>query len=69
MLYMNQSSLTDPRWQEAGVRLPGYDRAQVAARTAEYPRWVHFGAGNIFRGFVARIAQRLPNPFIPDMPQ
>lgn len=59
MLEMNYSSLSDPCWQAAGVRLPGYSVADVAAKTAACPRWVHFGAGNIFRGFIARIAQRL----------
>ena len=59
MLEMNLSSLSDPRWQEAGVRLPGYSVAQAAEEAAACPRWVHFGAGNIFRGFIARIAQRL----------
>jgi len=59
MLEMNLSSLSDPRWQEAGVRLPAYSMSDVASKTAASPRWVHFGAGNIFRGFIARIAQRL----------
>jgi len=59
MLNMNISSLSDPRWQELGVRLPGYSAADAAAKTVSEPRWVHFGAGNIFRGFIARIAQRL----------
>ncbi len=59
MLKMNFSTLSDSRWQEAGVRLPQYSVSDVAAKTAVCPRWVHFGAGNIFRGFIARIAQRL----------
>jgi len=59
MLEMNYSALSDQRWQEAGVRLPGYSVSEVTAKTAACPRWVHFGAGNIFRGFIARIAQRL----------
>ena len=59
MLEMNYSTLSDPRWPEAEVRLPRYHVADVAAKTAASPRWLHFGAGNIFRGFIARIAQRL----------
>ncbi len=59
MLEMNLSSLSDPRWQEAGVRLPDYSAVDIAAKNASRPQWVHFGAGNIFRGFIARIAQRL----------
>ena len=30
-------------------------------QTAETPVWVHFGAGNIFRGFVAMLQQELLN--------
>ncbi|MCR5296819.1 MAG: mannitol dehydrogenase family protein [Clostridiales bacterium] len=46
-------------WQERGVRLPRYDRALMKERTLAEPVWVHFGAGNIFRGFIAGLQQRL----------
>ena len=46
-------------WAKAGVKLPLYDREKVAAATKENPIWVHFGAGNIFRGFVAALQQKL----------
>ena len=45
----------------AGIALPGYDWATMAATTEQHPVWVHFGAGNIFRGFVAGLQQRLLN--------
>ena len=48
-------------WEKAGVTLPGYDRDDVKRATAERPVWVHFGAGNIFRGFIAGLQQRLLN--------
>lgn len=48
-------------WKAAGYDLPGFCRDTVAARTSEYPRWIHFGAGNIFRAFHAHLAQRLLN--------
>ena len=45
----------------AGIALPAYDWAAMAAKTEEAPVWVHFGAGNIFRGYIAELQQRLLN--------
>ena len=46
-------------WEKADVRLPRYDIAAMRKKTAEAPIWVHFGAGNIFRAFIAALQQRL----------
>lgn len=46
-------------WEKAGVKLPSFDIAAMRAHTAAAPEWVHFGAGNIFRGFIGSLAQRL----------
>lgn len=48
-------------YENAGISLPEYDVAKVAAHTSEHPVWVHFGAGNIFRGFIAVLQQSLLN--------
>lgn len=53
-------------WQEIGVALPKYDAAEMAQRTKDVPVWLHFGAGNLFRGYVARLAQTLLNEKLTD---
>lgn len=40
-------------WSDKGYELPSYDREDVRKLTKENPSWIHFGAGNIFRGFPA----------------
>ena len=56
-----QNLLHADRWQSAGVTLPGFDHAAMCRATEEAPTWVHFGAGNIFRGFIAKLQQELLN--------
>lgn len=51
----------DQTWAAKGYELPSYDRVQVKKTTMENPTWLHFGAGNIFRGFPAASLQELLN--------
>ena len=46
-------------WEQAGVALPKFDWKAMRAETEQNPIWVHFGAGNIFRGFIAWLQHRL----------
>ena len=45
----------------AGVNYPSYDVAKVWQDTKANPVWLHFGAGNIFRGYIARLANDMLN--------
>lgn len=46
-------------WKEKGYKTLGFDRQKVAENTRKNPMWVHFGAGNIFRIFPARLCQEV----------
>ena len=60
MLTLTRSSLKDTAgWQKTGTALPQFDIELMKANTAEAPEWIHFGAGNIFRGFIAPLQQKL----------
>ncbi|WP_150269101.1 mannitol dehydrogenase family protein [Paenibacillus tepidiphilus] len=61
MLRLTRSSIGNEAaaWKAAGVELPQFDHARVAQNTLAKPEWIHFGAGNIFRGFVAKAHQQL----------
>lgn len=57
---LSQDVLTNPHdWLRQGVVFPRFDREKVRLRTEEKPVWLHFGAGNIFRAFPARLQQQL----------
>lgn len=56
---LNDKELKSSVWAEKGYKVPSFDRNQIIENTKENPIWVHFGAGNIFRGFPARLQQNL----------
>ena len=69
-MQMNASSIVNQKaeWEKLGVKLPAFDHAAMTAATKEHPIWVHFGAGNIFRGFIAALQQRLLNEGLASRP-
>ena len=57
---LNYKGLQDrTAWEKAGVGLRGFDWEKMCRTTENTPVWVHFGAGNIFRGFIADLQQTL----------
>ncbi len=59
---LNLNTLSDKAaWEKLGVELPRFDIAAMREKTHDAPIWVHFGAGNIFRAFIASLQQRLLN--------
>ncbi|KRM28855.1 Mannitol dehydrogenase domain-containing protein [Schleiferilactobacillus harbinensis DSM 16991] len=46
-------------FKDAGITVPQYDQAAMKAATDAHPVWVHFGGGNLFRCFHAKVAQDL----------
>ncbi len=62
MLVLQKSDLKNrQKWTDAGIELPDFDIETVSATTKQSPAWIHFGAGNIFRGFIAELQQQLLN--------
>lgn len=57
---LNEEGLKNRKeWEEAGYRLPQFEKNRVQEVTRERPFWIHFGAGNIFRAFQAKAVQTL----------
>lgn len=67
MLRLKQKNLDRTNhWEEAGITIPRYDRQKMLANTKENPKWIHFGSGNLFRGYIAVLQQELLNKNIED---
>jgi len=61
-MLLNDNELKNrDQWEQKRFFLPRFDRAAVRERTRKDPVWLHIGAGNIFRSFLANIQQRLLN--------
>lgn len=61
-IVLNRESIKNSSlWKKAGVEIPKFDRDRMLNLTLENPTWIHFGAGNIFRGFIAELQQQLLN--------
>ena len=56
---LSNDGIKSLEWQEKGYKTISYDREALVKKTHDAPIWVHFGAGNIFRGFPARLQEEL----------
>ncbi|MFW6308709.1 MAG: mannitol dehydrogenase family protein [bacterium] len=62
MLNLSRESIKEKdQWEAKNIELPDYDYEELVNNTLENPGWVHFGAGNIFRAFIATLPQALNN--------
>ncbi|MDO4594230.1 MAG: mannitol dehydrogenase family protein [Tissierellia bacterium] len=48
-------------FEQKGLKMPDYDIYKMRKDTKENPQWIHFGAGNLFRGYIASLADDLLN--------
>lgn len=49
------------QFEEANIKIPSFDDQKIQENTFTHPRWIHFGGGNLYRCFHAKIAQELLN--------
>ena len=56
---LNKQSLRHPADWPASYTLPTFDTEAMIENTNDYPTWLHIGAGNIFRIFLAGLQQDL----------
>lgn len=57
---LNREGLKDKElWKKNDIKTPTYDIETTIKNTKENPKWIHFGGGNIFRGFIARLQDEL----------
>jgi fructuronate reductase len=63
MLELNAKTMLEgtDEWEKAGVKVPEFSWQEMIENTEKYPVWLHFGSGNIFRGFIAKLQQELLN--------
>lgn len=59
MKLSNEGLKNRAEWVAKGYELPQYDREKMVEATKENPIWLHFGAGNLFSAFHAKVAEQM----------
>ncbi len=59
MAKLTLDTLLKGGFENTPVKVPSYDIDRMRKTTCEKPCWLHFGAGNIFRIFIARLDHEL----------
>lgn len=55
---LTEAGIQDQKpWEQQGCQMFHFNRAAMIQNTLKAPVWMHFGAGNIFRAFLADIVQ------------
>lgn len=63
---LNLKDLNNQSYIDNNYKLPQYDIAKMRENTLKTPKWIHFGAGNIFRAYPAKLHQFLLNKGLED---
>lgn len=57
---LTREGIANPQpWLDKGYHLPQYDIDAMIEKTKRAPFWIHFGAGNLFRAFHARVVSEM----------
>ncbi len=59
MLKLCLDELSRREWETAGVAVPSFSVERMREKTKKEPKWIHFGAGNIFRAFPCAVLQEM----------
>lgn len=66
MSVLNHKYLDKDIWKKNNVDVPTYDIEHMRSITLKEPTWIHFGAGNIFRLYIAGLQDTLLRKHITD---
>ena len=66
MSVLNHKYLDKDIWKKNNVDVPTYDIEHMRSITLKEPTWIHFGAGNIFRLYIAGLQDILLRKHITD---